>query len=310
MNMKIINELIQSEIFEEYLTLKGYSTNTRQGIIKTVSRFGDWCEEENLELLGITYNDITAYVSHNRKQGDIKPISLQKIVVNIKHYYNFLLSRELVTDNPCSNVIIKGVKRKTLYETFTPQELEKIYKTYANTAPSVGIGGVITLKRNKIILGLLIYQGLKTEELSRLKTGDVKIQDGKIFIRSSRRTNQREMNLEAHQLYDLMDYIAETRKLILSLTGKTTDALFTSLGKSERSDNMLAKLAQQLKKQNPKIKDIKQLRASVITNWLKIYGLRKVQHLAGHRYVSSTEAYQINNMEELIEDVNNYHPDL
>jgi hypothetical protein len=30
--------------------------------------------------------------------------------------------------------------------------------------------------------------------------------------------------------------------------------------------------------------------------------------MAGHRYVSNTEAYQINNIEELKEDIKKYHP--
>jgi hypothetical protein len=30
--------------------------------------------------------------------------------------------------------------------------------------------------------------------------------------------------------------------------------------------------------------------------------------MAGHRYVSSTEAYQINNIEELQDDIKKYHP--
>ena len=298
------------EIFREYLTIKGHTIKTREGIIKTVERFALWCEQENLELENIIYNDVTAYISYRRKQGNIKPISLQKIIGNLKHYYNFLISREEVIDNPCSNITIKGVKRKNLYETFTSEELEKIYQTFAASPVSKAMGGHLIQKRNKAMLALVIYQGLRTEELARLKTGDLKMREGKIFINGSRRTNEREMNLEAHQLYDLMDYVNETRKLILMLSGKTTDSFFTSLGCSERFDNILPNLINQLKKQNPKIRDIKQLRASVISNWLKIHGLRKVQHLAGHRYVSSTEAYKSNNMEGLIDDINTFHPDL
>jgi integrase/recombinase XerD len=302
-------EIIQAEIFEEYLTLKGYSIATRKTIVREAIRFAKWSEAENLELQNITYNDVVAYVNYCKKQGN-KQRTLQVIVNGIKHYYNFLLSRDEVTENPCTNVDIKGVKRKTLYETFTPEELETIYRTFAASPQPGGIGSNLTHKRNKVILSLIVYQGLRTEELARLKTVDVKIREGKISIAGARRSNEREMTLEAHQLYDLMDYINETRKLLLTLTGKTTDALFVSLGNGERFHNMLAKLVKQLLKQNPKIKDIKQLRASVITNWLKVHGLRKVQHLAGHRYVSSTEAYQVGNMEGLIEDVNNYHPDL
>ncbi|MGB3342779.1 MAG: hypothetical protein WBA61_02595 [Aequorivita sp.] len=48
--------------------------------------------------------------------------------------------------------------------------------------------------------------------------------------------------------------------------------------------------------------------ASVITIWLGQYNLRKVQYLAGHRYISSTERYLQNDLENLHEMVNNFHP--
>ena len=48
--------------------------------------------------------------------------------------------------------------------------------------------------------------------------------------------------------------------------------------------------------------------ASGITNWLKHYNLRQVQVLAGHRYISSTERYLQDDLENLHEIVNNFHP--
>ena len=48
--------------------------------------------------------------------------------------------------------------------------------------------------------------------------------------------------------------------------------------------------------------------ASVITKWLKQYNLREVQYLAGHRYISTTESYQQNDVEGLAEEINMYHP--
>jgi len=45
-----------------------------------------------------------------------------------------------------------------------------------------------------------------------------------------------------------------------------------------------------------------------ITHWLKQYNLREVQYMAGHRYVSSTEAYPVNNMEDLRADIDQFYP--
>jgi integrase/recombinase XerD len=63
-----------------------------------------------------------------------------------------------------------------------------------------------------------------------------------------------------------------------------------------------------LKKLNRNIESVQQIRTSVITHWLKHYNLREVQYMAGHRYVSSTEAYLINDLDDLQEDINKYHP--
>ena len=37
-------------------------------------------------------------------------------------------------------------------------------------------------KRNKIMLSLLVYQGAKTEEITKLEVQDVKLREGKIEI--------------------------------------------------------------------------------------------------------------------------------
>jgi len=63
-----------------------------------------------------------------------------------------------------------------------------------------------------------------------------------------------------------------------------------------------------LKRINPKVKHATQLRQSVITEWLKEKGLRQVQYMAGHRYVSSTERYLTTNLEDLRDALNKHHP--
>ena len=71
---------------------------------------------------------------------------------------------------------------------------------------------------------------------------------------------------------------------------------------------MFAMLLTHLKKMNSKVKTLEQLRASVIVHWLKLYNLRKVQVMAGHRYISSTESYKANNLDDLKEEIKKYHP--
>lgn len=308
---RLDTEYLLLDTFSEYLIIKGYTKKTQQSILDEINRFTQWATTENIEIQNISYNDILAYINHCKKQGN-KQRTQQLKVGYIKHYYNFLMSEKEIEDNPCTNINIKNVKRKTLYETFTAEELEKIYKNYQSANP-------ITHKRNKVTLGLIIYQAIRTEELARLTVQDIKPREGKVIIEGSKRTNERTLKLETFQVFDLLDYINETRKQILELKSKNksenneqptanNQQLFLSTGSSDKFQNTMQKLTAQLKKQNRRIKDIKQIRTSVISNWLKQYNLRKVQVMAGHRYVSSTEAYQINNMDDLKEDINKYHP--
>lgn len=308
---------LQREVFNEYLLLQGMSEKTRGTILRTVGYYTAWVEAENMEVESTSYNDIVAYVNHCKNKGN-KPRTLQVAVNCIKHYYHFLQSRGLVNDNPCLGIAIKGVKRKVLYETYSEQELESIYQTFSAAGPGSGLGSALTHVRNKIILGLIVFQGLRSEELARLRVEDIWMREGKVYVAGGRRTNERELTLHAHQLYDLMDYIHQTRKQILALTGNNSEALFLSLGGSDRFSNIMTMVLGQIRTQQTKtrgmqvsrVKEIKQLRASVIAGWLKVHNIRKVQHMAGHRYVSSTEGYQTHNMDNLKEDISRYHPDL
>ena len=51
-----------------------------------------------------------------------------------------------------------------------------------------------------------------------------------------------------------------------------------------------------------------QIRASLITYWIRTYGLRKAQYMAGHNSIISTEEYLPNHIEELAEDITKFNP--
>ena len=59
---------------------------------------------------------------------------------------------------------------------------------------------------------------------------------------------------------------------------------------------------------NPSVKNAKQIRAFVITKCFKMHNLRKAQYLAGHRYISSTERFLEDEIEDLKEEINQSYP--
>lgn len=166
------------------------------------------------------------------------------------------------------------------------------------------------------MLGLLVYQGIRTEELGRMTIKEVKLREGKIDVIGSRKNNGRLMQLESHQVMDMYDYVLQARNEIKALPPKRkyqerqeSDRLFIGDGGSETEiSNMMTQLMIKVRESNPSVQNAKQIRASVITKWVKMYNLRKAQYLAGHRYISTTESYLQNDLEGLQEELNQYHP--
>lgn len=225
---------------------------------------------------------------------------MQHYLNAVRHLYDQLVQQERITINPVTGIKVQGVKRKTLHHIFEPHELHAIYNSYQDES--------LKGKRNKVMLSLIVCQGVKTEELARLEVKDAKLKEGKIEIPEGIRSESRTLQLESHQVLDFYDYVNNTRKEILTQSGQQTDRLFVTIEGGQSLSSCITRLMYWVRKENKLVVNARQLRASVIVKWLRMYNLRKVQYLAGHRYISSTESYQQSEMAGLTEAVNKFHP--
>jgi integrase/recombinase XerD len=151
---------------------------------------------------------------------------------------------------------------------------------------------------------------------------DVKLKEGKIHVPGDRRRGSRNLELKPFQILELHEYLTVVRPEILKEidTPKSArkpdqinrerlrDQLFISVNGSENIKNSLWHLFREIKKINPIIVSAIKIRQSVITYWLRTMNLRQVQYMAGHKYVSSTERYQTNSLENLQSKLEKYHP--
>ena len=72
--------------------------------------------------------------------------------------------------------------------------------------------------------------------------------------------------------------------------------------------DIIYQIIKKLKRVNNKVRNIHQIRASVISNWLKKHNLRKVQVMAGHKSIRSTERYLQEDLKQLEDVIATYHP--
>jgi integrase/recombinase XerD len=300
--------------FREYLVIKRYSTATIETVIRAVNYLRQWADKENIpELEDISYSDMLDFMKWSSR-GGASQRTVSGYLTHVRKYYEWLISEGMIKENPVSSIKVQGIKRRAYYDILSTVQLEELYQHYT-TNITHGPGkmlppqemNILSRRRNRVILSLLVHQGLRVEEVAALKIPDLQLWEGKIMIHAKRRTAARNMTLESFQVYELMDYLHEVRKQLLP-EGVITDQLFVQRDGGQNFYSVTQTLLKQLRQINSRIKNLDQIRASVITQWLKQYDLRKVQYLAGHKYVSSTEAYKQNVLDGLQEAVNRFHP--
>jgi|HubBroStandDraft_3_1064219.scaffolds.fasta_scaffold11076_3 integrase/recombinase XerD len=281
--------------FEQYLQAKRYSpaTISRYRLYEEV--FTGWLSEEQLSGEQVTYNEVIAFMRHLHEKGKSKKTIHGQLNI-IRHYFNYLIAEGQREDNPAAGVYVRGIVRKLPNNLLNRDDLEELYRRYQLQL------NVDAAK--KIMLGLLIYQGMQTEEITRLEAVHIHLKEGKIFVKGTPYSNERWLPLQAHQVVELQQYLQANRfkEGIFLARPVRVDASARNI--SNRMKHMIV----QLQKLNPRIINANQIRNSVITFWLQQHNLRQVQYMAGHKYVSSTERYQVLSSDDWQSELQKHHP--
>ena len=282
--------------FKAYLHKHNYSATTVDKLCGNIDRFIAWWQGD---IHRVTYTDLMAYIKYCRSRGN-KPATLNLIARSLWHYFNHLGYAK----NPAEHVHIKGGQRYTPHRILDKDVLQRTYNEWPQkTATQI---------RDKCIVGLIAFQALRSGEIMALQTQDISIDFGVLKVSSVQRSVARKLTLQPEQLPLLQQYIDEIHPLFVQTKPQATNRLFLTW-RSGLAPNALAntlhRISEKLKGQYPDFTGFKQIRASVITHWLKTHNLRQVQQMAGHRYLSSTEQYRQNDMQELTRAIAVFHPD-
>ena len=258
--------------------------------------FRSWMDNKGLIAEQVSYNDMMLYIKEARKSGSGQNTICRKIR-GIRYWFDY----RYIEPNPCDNILLPSRPEPLPSPLLSRTEIEELYELY----PSLTDGH----KRDKVMLGLLCFQGMTTGEIRRLTIEEIYLKTQYIRVKGGRWSANRSIKIDPIQYELLASYIDHIRDHILN--GRESDLLCVHGGKNQSPGdlrNYMYKLTDNIREVYPKFKNGIQLRASVIVNWLKTHNLREVQYLAGHKHIIATERYKQGNIQDLQKAVDQYHP--
>jgi integrase/recombinase XerD len=281
--------------YKEWLINKGFGMNTASDYGNFIEKkFKLYLHENQLIIDNLEHENLMEYIRYRKSQG----VGAKTINLELKKVSYFLEFKGL--PNIAEPIRLKGIQRRIPHDLFTQKQLDNIYNKFPESKNYWTHEN--TLKTYHLILGLRIYQGLQEQELAKLEINHLQLDKGKIYVPSTKRTNKRILDLKPFQILPLHEYLLTERKLL------DEDIEGNYLFHKKRLIRGMSRIKKMINRYEPRLNSMAQIRASVITNWLKHYNLREVQYMAGHKYVSSTERYRTDNLEDLQKELEKYHP--
>lgn len=247
------------------------------------------------------YGKVMQYIEILR--GNYQVSTLKTNIAGVKKYYDYLITIGKRKDNPARSIRLRDKTENPiqLQDLFTEKELQSLLHPREERYPFLA-------KRNKIIMSLLINQGLRIGEIVNLKLSDIDLEKATIEVTGTALTNNRNLPLKAEQIFLLHHYINRDRIKLKTWRNDNNKLLLGKLGtpiKTEDIDYLITTYQKQYKKKLTATI----IRQSVLANLLtKNNDLRVVQHFAGHKHPDTTEKYRQTGLKALKVAIDKLHP--
>tara|TARA_B100002051_G_C16521130_1_gene527785 strand:- start:168 stop:803 length:636 start_codon:yes stop_codon:yes gene_type:complete len=202
--------------------------------------------------------------------------------------------------NPMLFVKLSKAHKTTPTNLLDEEFLETIYRD--------AVANTLVQKRDRCMLGMIVFLGLQRNELEALELDDIDLSEMKITIPAMKNSNGRVLNLHGKQIAHLMDYIYNIRAKLLIEARKNTTKLFFSNGSGTGMNGAINRMLPRLKKEFNFIKDFHHLKQSRVAIWVKEHGLRDAQYLGGYKYVTSVQRYDFKSIDDLKSELEVLHP--
>ena len=272
---------------DEFFSAKISNPHTRRAYARPVGRFLAWCEEQGIELRQVTPGLAGRFIEELPGSDPTRNLALAAL----RHFFDALVTRHAVALNPFSSV--RG-KKHSVVDGKTP-ELSPVQARAL--LGSLDLSHAVGL-RDRAVLGVLTYTGVRVGAISRLRRGDLQEQETQRVLRFREKGGkQREIPVR-HDLDEWISAYLEAAHIDLSLKAAPLFLAADRWGLGLLDRAMTAHAIRRMLKRRlkeaglPEIITPHSFRVMVVTDLLgQNVPMEDVQYLAGHSNPQTTQIY-------------------
>ena len=286
------------KLFLEFLQKdKKLSNNTLQSYKRDITQYESYINEENLQYLKVTKDDIKKYLENLKNIGK-KTSTISRNLASIRSFYQYLVRTKKIKEDPTEGIQSPKVEKRGP-SVLSSKEVELLLEQ----PKAVDLKGI----RDKAMLEFAYATGMRVTEIISLNVDDVNLEEGFVTCRNAGK--QRNIPLGKIALKTVKEYIEEARDILIK--SEDEEALFVNINGKRLTRQGFWKIIKYYKEQAHITKDITPhvLRHSFATHLLQNGAdLKAIQIMLGHSDISSTQVYMQFQDEEIKNAYRKAHP--
>ena len=269
------------KLFLEFLQKdKKLSNNTLQSYKRDITQYESYINEENLQYLKVTNEDIKKYLENLKNIGK-KTSTISRNLASIRSFYQYLVRTKKVKEDPTEGIQSPKVEKR-VPSVLSSKEVELLLEQ----PKTVDLKGI----RDKAMLEFAYARGMRVTEIINLDIDDLNLKEG--YVSCSNANKQRNIPLGAISINALKEYIKKARPYLIK--NEDEKSLFVNINGKRLTRQGFWKIVKFYKEQAHIEKEITPhvLRHSFATHLLQNGAdLKAIQVMLGHSDISSTQVY-------------------
>ncbi len=291
-----------TELLQEYHYFlkmeKALSENTVLAYERDLQKLTSYLQDAHIDLLEVKLEHLRDFLVEINEIG-INERSQARLISSIKSFYNFLIYKDKITEDPTELLESPKIGRR-LPSVLSVEEIDRIIDALDMSK--------FEARRNRAMIEVMYGSGVRVSELVGIQISKIYFED-KYMIIEGKGSKQRLVPLSDESIKQITLWLIDRN--MLEIKKGNEDFLFLNRRGSQISRAMVFEVVKRLAQEA----DIKKrvsphvFRHSFATHLLENgANLRAIQQLLGHESITTTELYTHVDIQHLRKTIEECHP--